>query len=321
MPFSASSLRKPKLTPDTEKSDAVASSIPLGTPLNSMKKSSLPLLKFLAVLALSGTATSAQAAVMAYDGFSSTDYTPGQILNQNPTISGFTGAWTGSTNIYAGNSTAALSYTGVASDNTGGTFSNSVGGRSGRVMSTTLGGNGASGTSVYYISLMMQNSVVNVANYRAFELESQFNNRNFQLGAAADTGSTNWGMRVTTATSSSLTANSTVASVAGQTVFAIVKLTYSDVASGDSAQLWINPTDLRSEALSTNSVSLTGFDFLHNSAKNIQLASFSGTGTSYWDEIRVGTSWADVTPVPEPSTWLLLGLGLTTVIVFRRRTS
>lgn len=281
--------------------------------------SSLKASIFSVTLAIIAASNHCHAAVLAYDGFSSGNYTAGQLLGQNPAITGFNGTWSAGSNIYWGNSTIALTYSGVASDNTGGTFSNATGGRSVRPMSTILGGNGASGTSVYYISLMMQNSAVNLSNYRAFELESQFNNRNFQLGAAADTGSTNWGMRVTTSSSSFLTANSSVASVAGQTVFAIVKLTYSDVAGGDSAQLWINPSDLSSEVLSTNSVSLSGFDFLHNSAKNVSFASFSGSGTSYWDEVRVGTSWADVTPIPEPTTWGLLAVGLTAVVIFRRR--
>ncbi len=278
------------------------------------------LLKSLAAIVCIGAAmNTTEAAILAYDGFSSGNYTNGQLVGQNPTIPGFTGAWAGQTNIYEGGAGSALTYSGVASNNTGGTFSNSVGGRSGRVLSTMLGGNGASGTNVYYISLMMNNSVVSVANYRAFELDSQFGNRNFQLGSAADTGFTNWGMRVTTASSTFLTADSGVAAVANSTVFAVMKLTYSDVTGGDSVQLWINPTSLSSEASSTNSVSLTGFDFLHNSAKDFQFASFSGAGTSSWDEVRVGTAWSDVTTVPEPSTWALLAGTGTFFMVMRRR--
>ena len=165
----------------------------------------------------------------------------------------------------------------------------------------------------------MNDAVINVANYRAFELDSQFGNRNFQLGSAADTGFTNWGMRVTTNSSTYLTADSGVAAVANSTVFAVIKLTYSDVVVGDSVQLWINPTNLGSESLSTNSVSLTGFDFLHNSAGDFQFASFAGSGASSWDELRIGTAWSDVTTVPEPATWALLALGLTSVVIFRRR--
>lgn len=271
---------------------------------------------FAAAVCLGVAAGTSHAAIIAYDGFSSSDYTAGALVGQNATIAGFTGAWNNNSNIYAGGASNALTYSGVASDNTGGAYNNSNGGRAGRNFTTILGGNGAAGTNVYYISLMMRNSIAIVGQYAAFELESQFGNRNFQLGSAADTGFTNWGMRAND--SNSLIADSGVATVVGQTVFAVLKLTYSDQAAGDSVQLWINPTNLGSEALSTNSVSLTGFDFLHNSAKDFQLAAWT-SGTSTWDEIRLGTEWSDVTTVPEPATWALLAFSLTTVMVMRRR--
>ena len=186
-------------------------------------------------------------------------------------------------------------------------------------MSTILGGNGVSGTNTYYISLMMQVSTVASNNYRAFELESQFNNRNFQFGAAADTDSINWGMRVTTATTTYLTNVSAVTAVTNETVFAVLKLRYSSAANDDAVDLWVNPSDLSSEAGSTNFVTISGFDFLHNSAKNIVFSSYSGTGTASWDEMRVGSTWADVTPVPEPSTVALLGLTGIAAIAYRIR--
>lgn len=39
------------------------------------------------------------------------------------------------------------------------------------------------------------------------------------------------------------------------------------------------------------------------------------------DEFRLGTTFADVTPIPEPSTWALLAGSLTALMVFRRRQS
>ena len=273
---------------------------------------------FLAAAACLGLcASTSHAAIIAYDGFSSSDYTAGVIVGQDPTIAGFTGAWYNNSNISAGGAGNALTYSGVASDNTGGAYNNSNGGRAGRNFTTMLGGNGVAGTNVYYISLMTKVSALN-AGYAAFELESQYGNRNFQFGSNADTGFLNWGMRVQTDALTFLTADSAVAPGANQTVFAVMKLTYSDVAGGDSVQLWINPTNLGSELLSTNSVSLTGFDFLHNSARDFQLAAWT-TATSSWDEVRLGTAWSDVTTVPEPTTWALLSLSLTGVMIFRRR--
>ena len=115
-----------------------------------------------------------------------------------------------------------------------------------------------------------------------------------------------------------LTNLSTVTAVPNQTVFAVMKLRYSSAANDDAVSLWVNPSDLGSEAGSTNFVTISGFDFWHNSAMNISLASWSATSGS-WDEMRVGTTWADVTPVPEPSTLALLGLTGIAAIGYRIR--
>ncbi len=279
-----------------------------------MKTLTSSLLNSIAAAVCIGAALhSSHAAIIAYDGFSSSDYTAGQLLGQNPTIAGFTGAWAGGSNIYEGGAGSALTYAGVASDNTGGAFSNVAGNRAGRDFNPTL-----TGSNVFYLSLMMKNTAVNATDYRAFELYN-FGNRLLQVGANGDNGDSgaNWGMRAIDNNSYRVTTS--VAAVANATVFAVIKITLSTTAGADSVQLWINPTDLSSETLSTNSVALSGFDVTNNSITNFRLASFNGTAVSYWDEIRVGTSWNDVTPIPEPATWALLAAGLTAFVVFRRR--
>jgi hypothetical protein len=42
------------------------------------------------------------------------------------------------------------------------------------------------------------------------------------------------------------------------------------------------------------------------------------SGNVLLDEIRIGTSWADVSPIPEPSVMVLFGLSLVGVVCFRR---
>lgn len=267
---------------------------------------------FVATLVMCLPSQNVQAQLAAYEGFASTNYTAGQLRDQNPAVMGFTNAWTGGTNIHAGGASQALTYSGILSDDTGGAYSVAVGNRTGRNFATALSGN-----NTYYMSLMMENSAVGTQ-YRAFELYS-FGFRNLQVGANGDMGDSgaSWGMRALD--NNSLIALTPVAAVANETVFAVLKLTFSTTTGSDSVRLWINPSNLADEALSSNYVELTGLNFSNNIINNFRFAAFSGTSQSYWDELRVGSSWADVTPIPEPSTYALLGLSGLALATYRLR--
>lgn len=280
-----------------------------------------------ATLALAGlSGIPAQASLILYDGFSSSDYTPSQqLLNQNPTIAGATGAWYGVSSIFAGDSTLALAYSGVASNATGGSYSSPTQGRVARTLTTPFGGD-----NIYYVSVMMKNSVAGGADYRAFEFGTdtsvEDNKRILQVGANGDNGDSgaNWGMRVNNSASLRGVTSVTAAATVNTTVFAVIKMTFSTTAASDAVTLWINPTSLGSETESTlggTSFTLSGLDLAGNTAQNFRMGAYGGTdvNTSEWDEIRIGTTWADVTTVPEPSTWALLTLSLGAVTLFRRK--
>jgi autotransporter-associated beta strand protein len=239
-----------------------------------------------------------EASLTAYDGYSSTNYTAGNLQGQNPTISGFSGAWSGGGSVIRwGNSTYALNYYGIDSNDTGGVIGGvTSGSRTERNFTTAIGDN----NSTHYISLMMENSVVD-SRYRSFELNG-FGSRNLQVGANGDFGDSgaNWGMRAIDNNSYRVLSN--VAAVAGETVFAVIKLTFSTTANSDSVRLWINPTDLNSESLSTNYVELTGFNFSSNRMTKMSYAAFNTASLSQWDEFRLGTTWDAVTPAPASLT-------------------
>jgi hypothetical protein len=105
--------------------------------------------------------------------------------------------------------------------------------------------------------------------------------------------------------------------------FYVFKITINTNAGQvETASLWLNPTlsagmteaSLGSSALSNVDLTNTG----DGAISSIGLYS-SGPGVTF-DEIRLGTSVADITPVPEPSTMALYGgLVVFGLVCYRRR--
>ena len=101
-------------------------------------------------------------------------------------------------------------------------------------------------------------------------------------------------------------ANSSVSALGSANGFLVVEL---DGTSGDAshrtAKLFVNPTSLGGAAPAMPSATLTFTDFSFN-----RFRAQSGKEDLDVDELRFGTSYADVTPIPEPgmACWALLGL-------------
>ena len=102
--------------------------------------------------------------------------------------------------------------------------------------------------------------------------------------------------------------------VVGNVNLFVVKYTFG---SGGTVSLYANPTPGGTEPTPNVTVS-TGTD-----ASNLQTIGFkvnSGTSAGNWDfdSLRVGDSWADVTPVPEPSGLALAGMAALVLAAWRR---
>ncbi|MDX2111445.1 MAG: PEP-CTERM sorting domain-containing protein [Verrucomicrobiota bacterium] len=110
------------------------------------------------------------------------------------------------------------------------------------------------------------------------------------------------------------------------TYFIVGKASFSAAALGDTSQAWVLPataipadvSEASLNALALHTTLLTGDAIMNTTGNIMYLASFA-TSTTTLDEIRVGTTLADVV-VPEPSTYALLaGSSIVLLALLRRR--
>ncbi|MCC5851030.1 MAG: PEP-CTERM sorting domain-containing protein [Verrucomicrobia bacterium] len=88
-----------------------------------------------------------------------------------------------------------------------------------------------------------------------------------------------------------------------------------------TVDLWINPNDITSQGTADYTFDANYFD--GHTFDSITIGAHMGKNVSnpsfIIDEVRVGTTWDSVTPIPEPGTLILLGISLGTLWLFRRR--
>ena len=279
--------------------------------LSGLKKSLL--LPLAALVSLVGFAVPSHGALLLYEGF---DYTGGTTVGPNPssgTMNGGTG-WSVNQRWFDNNPTDANAYTVASpslsygslttSGNALSQASDSIGAaRNFNNTSTSL----ADGT--YYVSFLISfsgNSPSMANMYGGLQLGSAYfgianlnggttTERNFVLSNSYGNG-TDGTTRVHTGVTLSL----------NTTYLLVAKVTFS--ASGqDSYSLWINPT--------TGSEASAGAAQAFNNTTNstsIAQASFYTSSTAFGmtvDELRIGTTWEDVTPglpIPEPGIYAML---------------
>lgn len=246
----------------------------------------------------------ASAAVIAHDAFATggSGYTIGEIDNQNPTVTGFTGPWSLANTKNGGTiSGTGLSYTGVSSS--GGMYS-ALNARWYRKLATPFD-NTTSGT--YWMSYLYQSTEANGGSWQAFETYRD------EAGVGTDAargfhianGAEGWSGGGVGTGQFTIGANSSYLLGAADTAVNLFLIRMDFVAGGnDTFTVWRNPT-LGSQPTS-GGVSYTG----NLSFSYVGLYNDNGSGEARLDELRIGTTFADAIPEASSSLMFLCAAGL-----------
>lgn len=108
---------------------------------------------------------------------------------------------------------------------------------------------------------------------------------------------------------------------AGSTHLVVVSYQMNSGFLNDVVNFWLDPdmSTFGNETAPAPLLTLTGAQADAPSLNMFELNNASAMPVGVlFDEIRVGTTWADVTPIPEPATIGMLGLGALMTVALRR---
>jgi hypothetical protein len=246
-------------------------------------------------LVLAITTGSGVAGPYIYEGF---DYTPGQQLDLLNGGTNFANAWQAAKPVYTIQN-GSLSYEDLATSGNSATFSESnlAGSEASRaVLGKGLGNDGTTS----WVSFLMDPGALTTGGLMEFTIEGM------------NVGMTGQNKGLYAVGAGTALESSTIPIVADQTVFVAIKMQFnSDPKGMDTATVFFDPTP----GLAAPDV--TGLAWTENFSSSITDLFFDAAdGQSYsFDEIRIGNTYADVSPVnvaptPEPKFVWLGALGM-----------
>jgi hypothetical protein len=193
-----------------------------------------------------------------------------------------------------------------------------------RPLTAGILGTGATADETIWVSFIGQRTGAN--NVRLFRVgfyeASTANDPKFLVGEGNNDAADIWNMRFTGADLTGANPITSAVPITTQSLL-LMKIDYNS-AGADDMTMWINP-DLSLGEPTNVSPSFVGssigeFD-LAFSVVSMRAGTLSGgnEGQGFYDEIRIGTTFADVTPIPEPGSMILALFGLSSVFAVARR--
>jgi hypothetical protein len=274
-----------------------------------MLKASNISISVVVLFGVAATSTSAHGVLRTYDGF---NYSAGSVLN---TASGGTG-WASPWRELPPTIVAAqgLSYTHgqtlLTSPGAVGAASNGTAGRAQRLLATPVNTG-----EVWFSVLVACAPQRNELTFAYVGLQGAGGpNSHYGVSLARPSTTSNVFVGALSSRSSPQTALTSTTVASGNTALLVARL---QMRSGsDSLSLWLNPR-LDAPAPAPD-VTLATTDLISFGALTLELAS---RGSAQADELRIGDTFADVTPVPTPACSLALGLYYVAVVRSRTRTT
>lgn len=306
-----------------------------------------------AALALSSTS---RATLIAGDSYvvGGSGYTAGSLQNQPtgtpPASVGFTGAYTNFTSQFVVQTTGltptATGYTGAAGGSVQeiATSNNTIGTSTtpdSRVISRPL--SSYTGAATYYFSALIQSAGALNASQGAYveysnhnpstynnPLGSSTTDRGFLLGLNGNGTTNSVVVQTASGTNNALVSHTLTSGVAPtQLNLLIVRLDVNASGTADNFTVYVNPTNVSTEALAATTAANVGSETFSADAltgqtdiSRIGFEAFNNGASSpnvNMDEVRFGTAFGDVvSPAPEPSTGLLVLCSLACLGLRRR---
>ena len=130
-------------------------------------------------------------------------------------------------------------------------------------------------------------------------------------------------LQISKSSSAGLPTSATTSALSAGTHLIVVRYTF-DASNPDEFALWLDPGSLGGSAPTPDLTELGGTDLAGISSFWLTKGTvgwIAAVTDLYFDELRLGTTWAQVTPtaVPEPSTVALLGVAAMGLITCYRR--